>query len=75
MLTVTQKQMDETDPAGAMRRAVDRQQLDDLQTARESAGWFTIEGLALNVAIDLHIGRSDGAKLSMHHLLRKLARK
>lgn len=75
MLTGNQKRMDKMNSAGAIRRPVNRQQLVDLQTARENAGWFSVEGLALNVAIDLHIGRTDGAKHSMRYLLRKLARK
>ena len=74
-LEASQARQDKLDPKGAAKRAESRAQLAALQAAREAAGWSTsIEGLALDVAISVHLDGDKSLKLTMRFLNERLAR-
>ena len=71
----SQARQDKLDPEGAAKRAESRTQLAALQAARKAAGWSTsIEGLALDVAISVHLGGDKSRALTMRFLNERLAR-
>ena len=73
-LAASQARQDAMDPKGATARQVSRDQLTRLQAARNQAGWHTVAGEAINVAIYLHIGATATLALSQRHLNERLER-